>query len=64
MEATVVEAMANDMFRVECSDGQRIVAHIAANARLGIVRIIPGDRVLIEISTYDGTRGRITGLQK
>lgn len=60
VEGTVIEALPNEMFRVETTSGQRILAHVASKLRLSHARILPGDRVAIELSPYDGSRGRIT----
>lgn len=58
---TIVEALPNAMFRIALDDGTRIVAHVPARERMHLVRLIPGDRVLVALSPYDKTRGRITG---
>lgn len=58
---TVVEALPNAMFRVALDGGPRVVAHVPARERMHLVRLIPGDRVLVALSPYDKTRGRITG---
>jgi translation initiation factor IF-1 len=60
VEGTVTEALPNARFRIELSDGSQVVAHVSANLRLGIGRIIPGDRVRVALSRYDRSRGRIT----
>lgn len=60
VEGTVTEALPNARFKIELGDGALVVAHVAANLRLGIGRIIPGDRVRVELSRYDLSRGRIT----
>ena len=60
MEGTVVEALPNAMFRVELANGHKVLATISGKMRQHYIRILPGDRVLVEISTYDLTRGRIT----
>jgi len=60
VEGTVVEPLPNAMFRVELADGHKILAHISGKIRLHYIRILPGDRVLIELSPYDLSRGRIT----
>jgi translation initiation factor IF-1 len=60
VEGTVVEPLPNAMFRVELADGHKVLAHISGKIRLHYIRILPGDRVLIELSPYDLTRGRIT----
>lgn len=60
MEGSVVEALPNAMFRVELANGHKVLATISGKMRQHYIRILPGDRVLVEISTYDLTRGRIT----
>jgi translation initiation factor IF-1 len=60
VEGTVVEALPNGMFRVELPNGHKVLAHISGKIRMHYIRILLGDRVLIELSPYDLTRGRIT----
>lgn len=60
VEGTVVEPLPNAMFRVELADGHKVLAHISGKIRLHYIKILPGDRVLIELSPYDLSRGRIT----
>jgi translation initiation factor IF-1 len=60
VEGTIVEPLPNAMFRVELSNGHRVLAHISGKIRLHYIKILPGDRVLIELSPYDLSRGRIT----
>jgi len=60
VEGTVVEALTNATFRVELPNGHRVLAHISGKIRVHYIRILPGDRVLIELSPYDLSRGRIT----
>jgi translation initiation factor IF-1 len=60
VEGTVVEPLPNAMFRVELADGHKVLAHISGKIRLHYIRILPGDRVLVELSPYDLSRGRIT----
>jgi len=60
VEGTVVEPLPNAMFRVELSNGHKVLAHVSGKIRLHYIRILPGDRVLIELSPYDLSRGRIT----
>ena len=60
VEGRVVEALANTQFRVSLDIGGEVIAHIAGKMRKNFIRIIPGDRVKVEISPYDLTRGRIT----
>jgi len=59
-EATVIEPLPNAMFRVELDNGHRVLAHISGKMRMHYIRILPGDRVKVELSPYDLTRGRIT----
>ena len=60
VEGSVTEAMPNAVFRVELANGHQVLAHIAGKLRLNYIRVLPGDRVLVELSPYDLTRGRIT----
>jgi translation initiation factor IF-1 len=60
VEGTVVETLPNAMFRVELQNGHRILAHISGKMRMHFIRILPGDKVTVELSPYDLTRGRIT----
>ncbi|MFA5235278.1 MAG: translation initiation factor IF-1 [Bacilli bacterium] len=60
MEATVVETLPNTMFRVRLENGHVILAHVSGKIRMHYIRILPGDRVTVQISPYDLTRGRIT----
>ena len=60
MEGTVVETLPNTMFRVELENGHVITAHISGKMRMHYIRILPGDKVTVEMSPYDLTRGRIT----
>ncbi len=60
VEGTVVEALPNAMFRVELENGHRLLAHVAGKMRMHFIRILPGDKVSVELSPYDLTRGRIT----
>ena len=64
MEGKVVEALPNAMFQVELQNGHRILAHISGKMRMNFIRIYPGDKVTIELSPYDLTRGRITWRSK
>ena len=57
---TVVEPLPNAMFRVELETGHRILAHISGKMRMHFIKILPGDKVTVELSPYDLTRGRIT----
>ena len=60
MEGKVVEALPNAMFQVELQNGHKILAHISGKLRMNFIRILPGDKVTVELSPYDLTRGRIT----
>jgi translation initiation factor IF-1 len=60
VEGTVVEALPNGMFRVELPNGHKVLAHISGKIRTHYIRILLGDKVLIELSPYDLSRGRIT----
>jgi len=59
MEGEVVEALPNGMFRVKLESGHEVLAHISGKMRINFIRILPGDRVRVELSPYDLTRGRI-----
>lgn len=59
-DGTIVEALSNAMFRVQLENGHEIVAHISGKMRMNYIRILPGDRVAVEMSPYDLSRGRIT----
>jgi len=59
VEGTVVEPLPNAMFRVELDNGHRVLAHVSGKIRMHFIRILPGDRVTLELSPYDLTRGRI-----
>lgn len=60
MEGTIQEALPNAMFLVELTNGHKVLAHLAGKVRMNFVKIVPGDRVTVELSPYDLTRGRIT----
>jgi translation initiation factor IF-1 len=60
VEGTVVEALPNAMFWVELPNNHRVLTHISGRMRMHYIRILPGDRVLVELSPYDLSRGRIT----
>lgn len=60
VEGVVVEALPNAMFRVELANGHQVLAHASGKIRMHFIRILPGDRVLVELSPYDLSRGRIT----
>ena len=64
MEGKVVEALPNAMFQEELQNGHQILAHISGKMRMNFIRIYPGDKVTIELSPYDLTRGRITWRSK
>ena len=59
LEGTIVEALPNATFRVELDNGHKVLAHISGRMRLHWIRILPGDRVTVEFSPYDLSRGRI-----
>jgi translation initiation factor IF-1 len=60
VEGTVIEPLPNAMFRVELENGHKILAHVSGKIRMNFIRILPGDKVTVELSPYDLTRGRIT----
>ena len=60
VEGTVTEALPNASFRVELANGHKVLAHISGKMRVHYIRILPGDRVLVELSPYDLSRGRVT----
>ena len=60
VEGTIVEPLPNAMFRVELDNGHRVLAHISGKMRMHFIKILPGDRVTVELSPYDLTRGRVT----
>lgn len=60
LEGTVVEPLPNAMFRVELENGHKVLAHISGKMRMHYIRILPGDRVQVELTPYDLERGRIT----
>ncbi len=59
VEGTVIEPLPNAMFRVELDNGHRVLAHISGKMRMHYIKILPGDRVTVELSPYDLSRGRI-----
>ncbi|MFA7467232.1 MAG: translation initiation factor IF-1 [Desulfotomaculaceae bacterium] len=59
VEGTVTEPLPNAMFRVELQNGHRVLAHVSGKIRMNFIRILAGDRVMVELSPYDLTRGRI-----
>lgn len=61
---TVIETLPNAMFRVELESGHRVLAHISGKMRLHFIKILPGDKVTVELSPYDLNRGRITYREK
>ena len=60
VEGKIIEALPNAMFQVELDNGHKVLAHISGKLRMNFIRILPGDRVTLELSPYDLTRGRIT----
>ena len=64
VEGVVTESYPNAMFEVELPNGHKILAHVSGNMRMNYIRIYPGDKVTIELSPYDLTRGRITWRSK
>ena len=64
LEGKVLEALPNAQFQVELSNGHKILAHISGKLRMNFIRILPGDKVTVEISPYDLTKGRITWRSK
>ena len=64
IEGTVVESLPNAQFKVELPNGHQILAHISGKLRMNYIRILPGDKVTVEVSPYDLTKGRITWRSK
>ena len=64
VEGTVVEPLPNAMFRVELESGHRVLAHVSGKMRMNIIRILPGDRVKVQLSPYDLSKGRIVFRQR
>ncbi len=64
IEGTILEALPNAMFQVELQNGHKILAHVSGKLRMNYIRIVPGDKVTIEMSPYDLTKGRITWRSK
>ncbi|MFQ5464874.1 MAG: translation initiation factor IF-1 [Thermodesulfobacteriota bacterium] len=60
VEGTVLETLPNAMFRVELENGHKVLAHVSGKMRMHFIKILPGDKVTVELSPYDLTRGRIT----
>ena len=59
-DGTIVEALSNAMFRVELENGHEIIAHISGKMRMHYIKILPGDKIRVEMSPYDLSKGRIT----
>ncbi len=64
VEGTVLEALPNAMFKVELANGHVILGHVSGKLRMNYIRIVPGDKVTVEMSPYDLTKGRITWRSK
>ena len=60
LDGTILESLSNAMFRVELENGHKVLAHISGKMRMHYIRILPGDKVQVELTPYDLTRGRIT----
>jgi translation initiation factor IF-1 len=60
LEGTILESLPNAMFKVELENGHKVLAHISGKMRMNYIRILPGDKVQVELTPYDLTRGRIT----
>ena len=60
VEGTVLEPLPNAMFQVELENGHKVLAHVSGKIRMNFIKLLPGDRVTVELSPYDLTRGRIT----
>ena len=60
MQSTVLEALPNAMFQIQLESGQTILGHVSGKLRMNFIRILPGDKVTVELSPYDLSRGRIT----
>ncbi|MDA8195507.1 MAG: translation initiation factor IF-1 [Thermaerobacter sp.] len=60
VEGTVIEPLPNAMFRVELPNGHKVLAHVSGKIRMHFIKILPGDKVTVQLSPYDLTRGRIT----
>ena len=63
-EGIIIEALPNAMFRVELDNGHRVLAHVSGKMRMHFIRIVPGDKVKLELSPYDLTKGRIIYREK
>ena len=64
VEGTVIDALPNAMFQVELANGHKVLAHISGKLRMNFIKILPGDKVTLEMSPYDLSRGRITWRSK
>ena len=64
LEGTILEALPNAMFKVELEDGHVILGHISGKMRMNYIKILPGDKVVVQVSPYDLSRGRITYRKK
>ncbi|MCY6483474.1 translation initiation factor IF-1 [Clostridium aestuarii] len=64
MQGTVLESLPNATFQVELESGQKILAHVSGKLRMNFIRILPGDKVTVELSPYDLSKGRITWRSK
>ena len=64
LEGTVLEALPNANFQVELANGHQILAHVSGKLRMNYIRIVPGDKVTVEMSPYDLTKGRVTWRSK
>ena len=64
IEGTIIEALPNANFQVELANGHKILAHVSGKLRMNYIRIVPGDKVTVEMSPYDLTKGRITWRSK
>jgi translation initiation factor IF-1 len=64
VEGTVLETLPNAMFRVELENGHKVLAHVSGKMRMYFIKILPGDKVTVELSPYDLTRGRIIYREK
>ena len=64
VEGKIVELLPNTMFRVQLPNGHKLLAHVSGKMRLHFIRILPGDKVMVEVSPYDLTKGRITFRQR
>ena len=60
VDGSILETLPNAMFKVKLDNGHEVLAHVSGKIRMNFIRVIPGDRVLVELSPYDLTRGRIT----